>query len=536
MKRALDTFLMAIATWGISGCFTDEQSLAPAPDQFYYPTGVVVSPGRTTLYVANSDFDLQYSGGWVQTLDLRRIRERARRIADNLAAGVSTTDTCAGENLQANPDPWLNPGPCSFAEMTTLVKSHAFVGAFASGALLVHEPNGNRARLFVSVRGDPSITYFDVEDDRLADGAFQASFLLDCKVGGDGFCAPEHRLGQDREGTLRGIQLPPDPVGLAATADGRAIVAAHQTQASTSLLNNDWATVPELVYFLSDLAPGPTEVAQVPEPTFAAELNARPDSGFTYRPAFVLTFRASPEIDVLRFVADSGSIPPRPFVVRASSIAVSTNSPGFDSRGVAVIDSERRACEQACGTPPDPTMTLSEEYRECLIECAENTPLRLYMANRTPPSILVGRIRTLANRAEPNGNPTGAFEELFFHDNLPLDFGPSRVEVGQVVASDGTLQERVFIVCFDSRSIFVLDPSLDRIESVVRTGRGPHDIAIDSGVDDAGKAYSYLLVGHFTDSYLGVVDLDMRRSLTYGQMIATVGEPTPPKESESESE
>ena len=39
-----------------------------------------------------------------------------------------------------------------------------------------------------------------------------------------------------------------------------------------------------------------------------------------------------------------------------------------------------------------------------------------------------------------------------------------------------------------------------------------------------------MLVGHFTDSYLGVVDLDQRRS-TFGQMIANIGVPVPPPES-----
>ena len=43
--------------------------------------------------------------------------------------------------------------------------------------------------------------------------------------------------------------------------------------------------------------------------------------------------------------------------------------------------------------------------------------------------------------------------------------------------------------------------------------------------------HSFLYVGHFTDSYIGVVDLDMRRPETFGSMFATVGAPTPPRES-----
>ena len=128
--------------------------------------------------------------------------------------------------------------------------------------------------------------------------------------------------------------------------------------------------------------------------------------------------------------------------------------------------------------------------------------------------------------------PTSVFEQIFFHDSVPLAFGASRVETGKVIQPDGTLATRVFAVCFDSRIAFVFDPVLERIEVAIRTGRGPHDIAIDTGVNANGEPYSMLYVGHFTDSYIGAVDLDMRRPVTYGQMIATIGIPVSPVETE----
>jgi DNA-binding beta-propeller fold protein YncE len=520
---------------GALGCFTEEEGRKPDPTRFYYPTGLVVSPGGTTLYVVNSDFDLQFSGGWVQSLDLGAIRATVSTIPMTIdlqakAGAINTTIACNTVRifdpdnpdgaLRDNPRQWLHPGPCEplpLQYFPEFLRAHAFIGAFASGALLVHEPNGSRARLFVPVRGDPSMTYFDVADDR----AGVTDFHLDCEVGSDGFCGAAHRLGQDRESTLRGIQLPADPMGTAATSDGVAIVAAHQTQSSASLVVNDWSKdVPELAFFLGDLAAGPTELAPVPKPAFATLLESDPAT-FAYRPAFLLTYRASAEIDLLRYYDDSGSSPSRPFLIRAAAQLITTNSGGFDSRGVAVIDSERRECESRCAASD----------ANCLVGCAETVPLRIYMANRAPASVLVGRVHTVVNRSGPD-TVSGAFEEVEFHDNLPLDFGPSRIEVGSVVGLDGALHERVFIVCFDSRSIFVLDPAFDRIESVIRTGRGPHDIAFDTGVD--GGIHSYLLVGQFTDSYIGMVDLDMRRPFTYGQMFATIGQPVPPKESEQE--
>jgi hypothetical protein len=63
------------------------------------------------------------------------------------------------------------------------------------------------------------------------------------------------------------------------------------------------------------------------------------------------------------------------------------------------------------------------------------------------------------------------------------------------------------------------------VESIIHTGRGPHAIAFDTADD-----HSHLYVAHFTDSYVGVVDLDQRHAATFGQMFATLGVPTPPTE------
>ena len=118
---------------------------------------------------------------------------------------------------------------------------------------------------------------------------------------------------------------------------------------------------------------------------------------------------------------------------------------------------------------------------------------------------------------------------MFFFDAIPLNFGPARVETGQVVDKDGKLATRVFVTCFDSRSVFVVDPFTERVETIIRTGRGPHDVAADAAVV-AGEPYAWLYVGSFTDSYMAAVDLDMRRPATYGQVVANFGTPTPPKE------
>jgi len=526
----------ALLVLAASGCFTDADGRQPDGNALYYPTGVLLSPGGTTLYVANSDFDLQFSGGSVQAIDARAVRDAVQLIPDQIAAGNSTTDACAAAGLPTNDDPFLHPGPCAALDVAPFVRSSAFIGAFASGLLLTHDPSGERARLFAPVRGDPSITYFDVQDDREADAAAAPTFELDCQAGDDGFCSDAHRLGRDPDRNLRGLQLPADPLGIAASSDGTAIVSAHQTAEAASLVSNDWDGRPELSYFLSGLPVGPTEIASIPEPgfvPFAQQAASDADTVFSYLSGFALTYRSTAEVDILRYFPDSAAAPPRPFIVRSHAFPVTTGASNFDSRGIALLDRARRTCETTCRDDTHPS--AADEYA-CLLACAEEHPVRVFLANRSPSSLVIGEMRTFTNELAVPGEPepvlTNAFEGIELFDSVPLDFGPSRVEVGQVVGDDGALEDRVFVVCFDSRRLFIYDPERAAIEAVVNTGRGPHDFAIDARESEDGDAHALLYVGHFTDSYIGVVDLDRRRPLTYGQLIASVGIPNPPAESQ----
>jgi hypothetical protein len=46
---------------------------------------------------------------------------------------------------------------------------------------------------------------------------------------------------------------------------------------------------------------------------------------------------------------------------------------------------------------------------------------------------------------------------------------------------------------------------------------------------DSGHALAY--IGHFTDSYLGVVDLDRRHQQSYGNIVLSIGPATAPRAS-----
>jgi DNA-binding beta-propeller fold protein YncE len=82
----------------------------------------------------------------------------------------------------------------------------------------------------------------------------------------------------------------------------------------------------------------------------------------------------------------------------------------------------------------------------------------------------------------------------------------------------------VFIVCFDSRRIFVYDPKRSRIETEIFTARGPHAVVVD-------QERKLLYVSHFTDSYIGVYSLDLGQPETYGTLVASLGAPKAPRSS-----
>lgn len=549
--RAFALLAGAAALTGPAGCFTLGEGLDPPLQQLYYPTAVVTSPGQRALYIVNSDFDIQYTGGTVQALDLESLRKCTRRLARDLAAGDSAETACANVRLSINADSVLVPGPCGpipvddlfacvleddpdtdeveGAVAGPLIKSSRIIGAFASSATLARNPapapDQTSARLFVAVRGDPSITIFDTENDAADPNA--DPFRLECAADAGartvgGRCGDAARAGLSPYDSARLLRLPVEPVGVAVSDLGKAAVSVHQTVATASLLSNDWAALGgsgaevSLEYTMSGLPDGPADVVAVPTSGYAA-LRAE-DETFDYRPGFLVTYLAAPQVDMVRFYDDSDGTS-RHFLQRVASFPIATNTDGSDSRGIAILDDDRRACEAACDAAD----------AECLRACVD-VPLEVFVANRAPASLLHGHLET--RLIEQDGVITGITDSLKLNDMVPLSAGPSRVAVGHVLDADGRSVPRVFAVSFDSRYVAVYDPELRRIETAIRTGRGPHALAFDIAEPTAtDPGHAFLYVAHFTDSYIGVVDLDASHPRTYGSMFAAVGTPTPPKES-----
>ena len=551
--------ITALVLFSSVACTSSGAGIAPPLETIYFPTGLALSKDSRFLYVANSDFDLQYNSGTLQSLDMEHIRTLVPRgcnsdadcssvqycdlPADNSApidhsfwcvdrSGTNAGLPCGTLGERSDSERTIEPGRCSAVDLihppdggATLFTDAVEIGAFATDAIVRQWPESSQVseRLFIPVRGDASLNWADVSTD----GKF------DCGQGTSVSCNDAHRIGRDASSNSRGLVLPPEPYAIDATADASSIVLTHQTQGAVSLLHNDWQAGPNLEFVYTGLPPMPIAVKAVPQPAVVTT------GLYAMTPGFLVAYETTARMDLFRYLSDAQSTPQRPYLELTASASIAINSGGYDVRGLAIDDSERRNCEQSvaatnetcsssCSTSTaEPTTCLSTcnaQNASALLKCA-NVPLRVYASSRSPASLLIGQ--TSANAALTPNN-----DLPYFNDAFPLPTGPSRIQIAHIINTNNEVETRILIVSFDSRRIAVFDPARKNIETLITTGRGPQAIVEDfvaPSADDPGHAL--VVVGHFTDSYLAVIELDRRRGRSYGTIVLSLGAAIPPRTS-----
>jgi hypothetical protein len=258
----------------------------PPTATFYFPVGLAVSSGGNALYAANSDWDLQWNGGTLQSYDLFLIRRHtAELILANetqqwLATGTQTPDSaitfltswqldCQNPSVNQNPDGTriaLGEACAPPVDSTKYERNSAIIGAFATDLQLQTNSEAPPAtpggllqqlvgtRLFAPVGGDATLTWADVGADDATevpsvDSAAGISgptwthaaspFDLNCgQSANGGVCDPAHHAGNNPNDPLdtRELTMPGEPFGMAQTPDGTATAVTHQTESETSLL------------------------------------------------------------------------------------------------------------------------------------------------------------------------------------------------------------------------------------------------------------------------------------------------------------
>ena len=569
------------------GCFPPGEGASPPLSKVYFPVGLAVDEDEKFLFIVNSDFDLQYNAGTVQSWDLAQVRARVPRYCESDADCVRDGDArteCSSEaswcvrpgfspcgpfGEQDSRERSLYPGRCGFISQTVpqdggeailpigpdglVVPNRAVViGAFATDVVR-KKPTappgwtlvGDKERLFIPVRGDATLHWIDIGPNG----------TLECGQGGhDGSCDDYHRRGDSpaEENTRNGARLEPEPFGLDADENGMNLIVSNQTSGAVSLFSHQrsisengqestiqWSEGPHYQFREGGMPRRPMGVANMPVPL------AMPSSGRERLPGFLVSFRDAAVVYLIRVYDDAAADPARPYTRRYESVRIETNSSGVDSRGIGVDASYRQANELKClerfaitrecaldPNQPGCADAKAADFQGCLAS-ASATPLEVFVANRTPSSLLRGRTAPITSDSVTSDIPD-------FTSPLPLDVGPSRVYVGDIINREGQRERRVFVLCFDSRRIAIYNPKTGELEAEVVAGRGPHAFALDVKLDaDDGELgnegsnqdHAFAYVGHFLDSYIGVIDLDQRHRGLYGTIIANVGKPVPPRAS-----
>ncbi len=582
----------AVVSAAIPACYTAGGGTAPPTTTFYFPTGLAVSQGGNVLYAINSDFDLQWNGGTLQSYDLFQIRQDTVSLIQDNLSGSNTpppnipfirtwqpncpnyapdpTNDLSGEGLL------LGEACAPAVDSTYYVRDSAIVGAFATdlqtsvfglSAAAAEATQGVAAgtRLFAPVSGNATVTWADVgiddpsvppnEDVDQAQcanpgSATQSPFTLCCGPRVDGRCDSAHATGNDvsQPGDTRLLTMPGEPFGLGQSEDGTAMAVTSETDTKTSLLTTGFApftaTAPPALQFVVDQMPnGGVAVAAVPHDPYAVtRCEDVGDQTPCTRQAFLQVNRGSTEVDLLRYYDDQGASLYRPFLTKERSYTINTNAGGSDARGIAIDPSQRLACEAQQTTA----------YGK--MQCAQQYPARVFIANRTPPSIVVGQVGLLSN----SDDDTYDADALVFTNNVSLTAGPSKLYLAPVVMTfpDGVGHYvlRLFVVCFDTSTIFVFDPNdltspTATPEALIYTGAGPYALAFDPfSMEDVAtnevvpadprapaslalKRYRFAYVASFTQSYVQMIDLDQNtpHPETWEHIVYTLGKPTPPK-------
>jgi|LNFM01.1.fsa_nt_gb DNA-binding beta-propeller fold protein YncE len=272
---------------GIAACEGDV-GRRPALGVLHFPSSALVSPDGRVLYVANTNFNLEFNGALVQAFDLQKIRTDALAA---IAAGRP------GNN--ADEAAYVVRDAAGAIAREAAVR----VGSYVSSMAL----SPDNRRMYVASRGTGCVHWFDVRPDG----------LLECQQSSAGGACDEqqsssnvHCVGASRSGP-RSLLLPPNPTSLdvvdRAQPDGqtvRYITITHheETRSRVSLMVQRGAEgVPVLSHFAGDFSPRLWTQLRLPSPDATAS------------PRWIVFSRDEPVIGHVRLFEDGD----RSFVFRA---------------------------------------------------------------------------------------------------------------------------------------------------------------------------------------------------------------------------
>jgi hypothetical protein len=518
----------------VAGCHWDlnDKGTDPESDQLYFPAGIAMDPGGRYVYVSNGNADLRFGGGTVMMIDMLSfectVAEYRRHFpVDNNDPNTPFPAPCITGPHQ--PEFWddvgnralcrrdaLDPSIVDCDESAFILQNSTVrVGNFAGTVKLIQDSDTHR-KLFVSVRGDPSIAEIGVQfpDPNNTDpgtyvpAAFDSPGILQCvdnvpalatrsqydpttqlttapapcdadHLVQDYICfgEPTCVIGTDANDKT---QLPTEPFGMAIDPLGRRLLVSHLQTGQVSVINIDALPVNAL---LSESTPFFTPDATGRHGAFAlAQQDPTQQNSLWY-----MTSDVQAEIATFRIGESNVVIPDVTFPLNGSfAQGASTRALAFDTGGQ-----------------------------------------RLFATDANPPTTLVIDTRTNTTQGD---QPHNTVTDIVDVCQTPSHFGVRRFVVPGAPGTPALLKTKIAVVCFLSSQIMIVDPDRPGVDDTIFSGlSGPNDIAFNFTDDGDPNPVTQIMPRHayvtnYSESTLAVVDLEPG-SPTENRVLARLGLP-----------
>jgi DNA-binding beta-propeller fold protein YncE len=459
----------------VAACTASAEDVRPPPDQLFFPSGLVVAPDDSVLFVANANSELRYDSGSISVINLAASDPDITTVESVINAWTGPSKDAGS----CTPDPahreTLICDAKRFMKRTLLGQPAAVrIGNFSTDIALqdfTTNPGGTplvNLRLFVPTRGDPSVAWADYNGDRLSCTSGSESFAL---------CDDAHRL-QTPDNDLASSVIPDEPYNVFADAANGFAIVTHLTNGAVTLIDSN--------------ATSAAQIADIRLDVFAQ------DPGTGLRSATGVAGRTlGPRTDDIIYVGSRSDDRIQTFTVGhprndAPSFLVPGNYFFLDSLGAANGNSlDTRGVQfSPRHDPPDPRPNLN----------------LLYVVNRRPPSVQIFDT-SIGPDGLPLNRPTGA-----------SDICP---EASMLAVVDTAIGERAYITCFQDGTIYVVDPrGQSQVEDIITVGRGPFAIA-------ASQTRQQLFISNFLEDTIAVVDVNPA-SVNKNRVVLRIGIPRAP--------
>jgi hypothetical protein len=485
---------LVAAAAAVSTACTTNPGIPPPLRRFHFPTAAAISPDSNFLYVVNSDFNLEFNGGTVVAVDLSLVRAAMNACPGHVCPPPLPPSAMPSTSSTVNP-------PCSEAQPpdSPLEPEAAFIptsggtvriNPYATDAALRVDPATGRQRLYVTVRGDGTLTWIDV-DQESGHASLSCGLPTNCagaRIEGE-LCADSHRIGADPgRNSPRRLTMPALPVAVNADPDGFVVVAHQDPSAGRVSLYYDPfdGGGPVLAHWITDMPPSLDAIVRINFPSAAA----------TEQPYWYAFSRDFTEISHVRAIPDGPNS--TVYFARASA------APGLASDvGVRAVVRDPRP-----GRPYVYAVARQGRPRSGSTQHSGESLIRYDFTDRQ--------------------NPTAI-------DILEMPIGVSRVAaVVDPSVPNSQAHLMLYVVAYDSRKLYVVDADEWRVVDQIRTQLGPQTIIADPSLapDFMGAARQpYVYVVDFAASCVEVINVDRSDpDGRYHQVVFTIGDPGRPRE------